>query len=671
MPKTVALIGNPNSGKTTLFNALTGSNQYVGNWAGVTVEKKGGKLKYTSQDIEIVDLPGIYSLSTYSLEEVISREFIESETTDLIVNIIDASNLERNLFLTLQLMEIGKPMIVVLNMMDMLKNRGDELDIPKLSKTLGLKMVEVIASKETGIKELVQAIEQPVPPTVTLPIYRTHIQQLINQLNTKLGIKGLGVLHAIRFIEEGMSAVIGHNLKPLEVASLDEQVEAALKDEGMDRDMVISDEKYRFITELSLKVLKRNPKGKHTLTDRIDKLVTNRFLAIPIFLLIMWLVFMTAFGPLGQAISGLFEILIHQVLIQSLANALSFIGVSAWLYDLIIEGILGGVASVIGFLPQISVLFLMLSILEDTGYMARAAFIMDRVLRRFGLSGKAFIPMILGFGCTVPALMATRTLENERDRRLTMMITPFMSCSARFPIYAVFAAAFFSSNQALVVYSMYLLGIAVAFGSGMILKSVVTKNKVGNFILELPEYHWPTAKNLFLHTWERIRDFLVKAGTVLVIASLIIYLMNHFTFTLQVASDSTDSMIGTIGKLIAPLFAPLGFGDWRASIALLVGFIAKEGVVSTLGVLYGVGGNAVDNVSLLAEPLRQVFTPLSAYAFMTFTLLYLPCVAALATMKREMNSWKWTLITISYQTGVAWLMAFVIYQGGLLLGLGG
>lgn len=670
MPKTVALIGNPNCGKTTLFNALTGSAQYVGNWPGVTVEKKSGKLKYTQEQIDIVDLPGIYSLSTYSLEEVISREFIESESTDLIVNIIDASNLERNLFLTLQLMEIGKPMIIVLNMMDMLKQRGDNLDVAELSRLLNIKMVEVVASKETGIQELVKAIELPIHKTEYIHLYRPHIQSLIEKLQSGLKIENLGVLHAIRFIEEGMSAVIGHHLEPVEVAKLDVLVEDFLKGEDMDRDMIISDEKYRYITELSQKVLKRNPKGKHTLTDTIDAVVTHRIFAIPIFLLIMWLVFMTAFGPLGQAIKGNFEVLIHQIMIQSVSDLLIWLNVSPWLYDLVVEGILGGVASVVGFLPEISILFLMLSILEDTGYMARAAFIMDRILRRFGLSGKAFIPMILGFGCTVPALMATRTLDNERDRRLTMMITPFMSCSARFPIYAVFAAAFFVENQALVVYSMYIMGILVAFGSGLLLKSVVTKNRVSNFIMELPEYHWPTLRNLVMHTWERIRGFLIKAGTVLVIASLIIYLMNHYTFSLTVAQDSVDSMIGSIGVFIAPLFKPLGFGDWRVSIALLVGFIAKEGVVSTLGVLYGVGSAAVDNVTLLAEPLQRVFTPLSAYAFMTFTLLYLPCIAALATMKREMNSWKWTLITITYQTGVAYLMAFLIYQGGLLLGIG-
>lgn len=668
--KTVALIGNPNCGKTTLFNALTGSTQYVGNWPGVTVEKKTGKLLHSKHAITIVDLPGIYSLSTYSLEEVISREFIESDETDLIINIIDASNLERNLFLTLQLMEIGKPMLVVLNMMDMVQQRGDQLDVSKLKKLLDLNLIEVIASKEKGIKELTEALQEDLPKAQAIPFYRPHIQKLIDELQSELKIENLGSLHAIRFIEEGGAAVLGHSLQPAQVILLDELVNKVLKHESMDRDMVISDDKYRFITELSAKVLKRNPAGKNTITDKIDQIVTHRVLAIPIFLGIMGLVFMTAFGPLGQFIKGGFEIFVSS-LIQGIAQVFIYFHVSPWLYDLIINGILGGVASVVGFLPEISIMFLMLSILEDTGYMARAAFIMDRVLRKFGLSGKAFIPMILGFGCTVPALMATRTLENERDRRLTMMITPFMSCSARFPIYAVFAAAFFTEHQALVVYSMYILGILVAFGSGLLLKNMVTQNRISSFILELPEYHWPTAKNLFFHTWERIKGFLIKAGTVLVLASIIIYFMNTYSFNLSLAVDSSNSMIGTIGQFIAPLFAPLGFGDWRASIALLIGFIAKEGVVSTLGVLYGVGGDVVADIGLLSDPLKEVFTPLSAYAFMVFTLLYLPCIAALATMKREMNSWKWTLITVGYQTAVAWLMAFAIYQGGLLLGLGG
>ena len=668
MSKTIALVGNPNCGKSTLFNILTGSNQYVGNWPGVTVEKKLGYLKKNKQEFTIVDLPGIYSLSTSTLEEVITREYIESDEVDLIVNIVDASNLERNLFLTLQLMEIGKPMIVALNMMDVLRAHKDELDIDHLSEHLGLKMIEIVAAKEQGIDALILAIQADHQPIKQLSFYRPKIQKLLQKVKASLKLDVSPTLHALRFIEEGPSATLGHQMSPLELSALNLEVENALKDETLDRDMIISDEKYRFITDLSSHVLKRNESDQKTLTHRIDALVTHRILAFPIFLGVMWIVFMLAFGPFGAFLKLYFEYFIHVIVIQNFANLLTFIGVSPWVYGLVVDGILGGVGSVLGFLPEITILFIVLSILEDTGYMARAAFIMDRILRRFGLSGKSFIPMIIGFGCTVPALMATRTLENEKDRRLTMMIIPFMSCSARFPIYAVFAAALFSSQQALAVYSMYIIGILVAVVSGIILKRFVTQGSVSSFIMELPEYHRPTLRNLFLHTWDKIRGFIIKAGTVLLLASIVIYLMSTTTFTLQSTTKQIDSMIGSIGSFIAPIFAPLGFGDWRSSIALLVGFAAKEAVVSTLGVLYGVGGNAVNNTAALIEPIRAAYTPLSGFAFMTFTLLYLPCIAAFATLKREMNSWKWTFIAVGYQTGIAYVLALIIYQGGKLMG---
>ena len=670
MSVNIALVGNPNCGKTTLFNELTGSNQYVGNWPGVTVERKSGKVKNATQEITVTDLPGIYSLSTYSLEEVISREYVESSEADVIVNIVDASNLERNLFLTLQLMEVGKPMVIALNMMDVLKSRHDELDVAALSKELGLPIVGIVAAKGQGINELVDAILlQQNKPTPFKAIYSPKILSLINKLEKELKIDVSAKMHAIRFIEEGLSATVGHPQDNLSAVKLDEMVEHDLHGMDMDRDMIISDEKYKYITAVSARVMKRTQTDRISMSERIDAIVTNRILAIPIFMLIMFLVFITAFGPIGSTLKTAFEYLINTLIIGNIAAFLTSIGVSSWLYSLIIDGMLGGVGSVLGFLPEIAVLFLMLSLLEDSGYMSRAAFIMDRVLRKFGLSGKSFIPMILGFGCTVPALMASRTLENERDRRLTMMITPFMSCGARFPVYAVFAAAFFSNNQAVVVYSMYVLGIVIAVLSGIFLKQFVTQGRMSNFIMELPEYRMPTSKNLVLHTWERVKGFLIKAGTVILIASVVIWLMSNFNFSLHMISDSSQSIIAFIGKAIAPIFTPLGFGEWRASMALVVGLIAKEAVVSTMGVLYGVGKTVADQTSSLIGPLQQVFTPLSAYAFMAFTLLYMPCIAAFATMKREMNSWKWTLITVSYQTGVAWLVAFIIYQGGLLIGL--
>jgi len=668
MSKTIALVGNPNCGKSTIFNLLTGSNQYVGNWPGVTVEKKLGKIRQNALELTVVDLPGIYSLSTSTLEEVITREYIESDEVDLIVNIVDASNLERNLFLTLQLMEIGKPMIVALNMMDVLRAHKDELNIAHLSEHLGLEMFEIVAAKNIGLDALIQAMSIDHSPVPLLSFYRPKIQKLINKVKSSLQIEVSSTLHAIRFIEEGMSAALGHQKEPLDLMALNLMVEDSLKDEKLDRDMIISDEKYRFITELSRHVLKRSSSETKTLTHRIDALVTHRWLAFPIFFGVMWIVFMLAFGPFGAFLKTGFEYVIHVVIIQNIANLLTMIGVSPWVYGLVVDGILGGVGSVLGFLPEITILFIVLSILEDTGYMARAAFIMDRLLRRFGLSGKSFIPMIIGFGCTVPALMATRTLENEKDRRLTMMIIPFMSCSARFPIYAVFAAALFTNNQALAVYAMYIIGIAVALLSGIILKGFVTQGSVSSFIMELPEYHRPTLRNLVLHTWDKVKGFIVKAGTVLLLASIVIYMMSTYTFSLQPAVSQIDSILGSLGTWIAPLFQPLGFGDWRSSIALLVGFAAKEAVVSTLGVLYGVGGNAAHNVTSMVEPIRAAYTPLSGFAFMTFTLLYLPCIAAFATLKREMNSWKWTFIAVGYQTGIAYLLALMIYQGGKLLG---
>lgn len=668
MSKTIALVGNPNCGKSTLFNTLTGSNQYVGNWPGVTVEKKLGQIRHNKAELTVVDLPGIYSLATSTLEEVLTREYIESDEVDLIVNIVDASNLERNLFLTLQLMEIGKPMIVALNMMDVLKAHGDTLDVAHLSTHLGLPMIEIVASKEQGIDALIEAMEAPQEPVRFIPLYRPKIMKLIEKIEAELKIEISPKLHAIRFLEEGMSAALGHNKGPVDLTALNLEVEDALKDEDLDRDMIISDEKYRFITTLSAHVLKRNPSEQKTLTAKIDAIVTHRILAFPIFFGVMWIVFMLAFGPLGSFLKAGFEYIIHTLIIQNIATLLLNLGVSSWVYSLVVDGILGGVGSVLGFLPEITILFVVLSILEDTGYMARAAFIMDRVLRRFGLSGKSFIPMIIGFGCTVPALMATRTLENEKDRRLTMMIIPFMSCSARFPIYAVFAAALFTNNQALAVYSMYILGIVVAVLSGIFLKRFVTKGTMSSFIMELPEYHRPTLRNLVLHTWDKVRGFVVKAGTVLLLASVVIYLMSTFTLSLQPATQQADSIIGSIGTFIAPVFAPLGFGDWRSSISLLVGFVAKEAVVSTLGVLHGVGGNAAHDSSALLGPIRAAYTPLSGFAFMTFTLLYLPCIAAFATLKREMNSWKWTFIAIGYQTGVAYVLALLIYQGGKMMG---
>lgn len=668
----IALVGNPNSGKTTLFNDLTGSTQYVGNWPGVTVEKKTGKMKYEGKQIQVTDLPGIYSFSTYSLEEVIAREFVEEGAIDVVVNIVDASNLQRNLFLSLQLIEMKKPVVIALNMMDVLESRGVTLDIAALSEALHVPVVPIVASKGKGIVELMRAVEATVGKEVVLPdVYHSDVESIISEIERKLPIEPCSRTHAIRFLEDGVVATVGHAMDPLALASLNQWVDEKVSKRLMDRDMIISDEKYSFITSITDKITSNTKTSEvKTTSDKIDSVLTHKYLAIPIFLLIMFGVFSMAFGPIGAFVKEYFEIFIEEVVISGIAGFLVSVGVSEWLYSLVVDGILAGVGSVLSFLPEISILFLMLSILEDSGYMARAAFIMDRLLRRFGLSGRSFIPMIMGFGCTVPALMAARTLESERDRRLTMMITPFMSCGARFPVYAVFAAAFFTDSQPLVVFSIYLMGILVAVISGIILKHFVTKGRVSSFIMELPEYRLPTIKNLWLHTWDRIKGFIIKAGTIILVAMVVIWFLQSYDFAFAMVEDSADSIFGRLGQAIAPIFAPLGFGEWRAAMSLIVGLIAKEAVVGTLGVLYGVGETAVESPELLTGPLKEVFTPLSAYAFMAFTLLYMPCIAAFATMKREMNSWKWTLIAVGYQTGVAWFVAFAIYQGGIWLQLG-
>ncbi len=666
----IALVGNPNSGKTTLFNELTGSNQSVGNWPGVTVEKKIGKIKLNQTTYNIIDLPGIYSLSTMSVDEVITREYIEKGDVDVIINIVDASNLERNLFLTLQLLEIGKPMVVALNMMDVLAAKKEKLNVELLSQYLNVPIVPIVASKAKGVRACFNlAVLQKDKTPEPLDFYSDKTKSIINKVSQDMDWDINSQLSTIiRFIEEGPEASLNLEVDLIKLADLNEWIEHEFVGDVLDRDMIIADEKYNYITSILKGALTRSKLNGDSISNRIDKVLTHRILAIPIFLIIMYLVFFIAFGPLGSFIKDYFEAGIEWGIIQ-IAALLKAMNVSDIVYNLVVDGILGGVGSILSFLPEISILFLMLSILESSGYMARAAFIMDRLFRRFGLSGRSFIPMLMGFGCSVPALMATRTLENERERRLTMFIIPFMSCGAKFPVYAVFVAAFFSHSQALVVFSIYIIGIIIAIISGIVLKRFINKGKTTNFIMELPPYRLPTFKNLFIHTWDRVKGFVVNAGTVILLAMIIIWFLQTFNFQFQIVENSADSIFGIIGQSIAFIFKPLGFGEWRAAMSLVVGFVAKEAVVGTLGVLYGLGEGVIESPEMLVGPLRSVFTPLSAYSFMIFTLLYLPCVAAFATMKREMNSWKWTLLAVGYQTTVAWLVAFVVYQvGSLILG---
>ena len=661
MKKRIALVGNPNCGKTTLFNELTGSDQYVGNWPGVTVEQKSGLLLHHKDEVEVIDLPGIYSLNTYSLEENVTRDFIEDERPEVIINIVDASNLERNLFLTLQLAEMHTPMVIALNMMDILEARGDKLDVKLLSKLLNIPIVPIVARKSEGTDELIEQAISAIGKPVKMPqIYSDRIESLIKELETKMNQKNCRRMHAVRFIDDENSFK-NHGVSDERIAELSAFVDKRIEGIPMDRDMIITDEKYAFITKIAEKVLTRAER-KMTTSDKIDRIVTNRFLAIPVFLLIMLLVFFTAFGPLGNLLSDGFSYLTNDLLFGGIKTLLKSINTADWLYSLICDGILSGVGSVLSFLPQLAVLFLTLSLLEDSGYMARAAFITDRLLKRFGLSGRSFIPMLMGFGCTVPALMSARTLPNERDRRLTMLITPFMSCSARLPIYALFAGIFFPDYQAAAIFSMYIIGIIVALLSGIILKKFVTKGDKTEFIMELPEYRMPTFRNLMQHTWEKIRGFVQKAGTVLLIAFIVIWFLQKFNFSFQMVQNSDDSIFCSIGKCIAPLFAPLGFGDWHASSALLTGVIAKEAVVGTFGIFYGGGEAVASNPGLIAAQMQAIFTPAAALSFMTFALLYTPCVAALATMRKELHSAKWMTFFVIYQLVVAWVVAFGVYH---------
>ncbi|MHA0856618.1 ferrous iron transport protein B [Paenibacillus sp. CMAA1364] len=675
-----ALVGNPNCGKTTMFNDLTGSTQHVGNWPGVTVEKKEGKARKFKEDIKIIDLPGIYSLSPYSLEEIIARNYILDEKPDVIINIVDATNIERNLYLTTQLIELGIPVVIALNMMDAVESRGDQIDIGKLEKHLGVTIIPTSANKGRGTKELIEKtlevsrntiVGQQVKPTI---IFDTHMEKSLHVLSDILAkqyqVNQPSRWTVVKLLEgdEMMMGTVQSNSEMMkEITTSRGQLE-----EYYDNDMetIVADQRYKYISKvIGHAVRKKVNTGGLTVSDKIDRILTHRILAIPLFLLIMYLVFTITFGFIGSFTIDTIDQLINVTLADFVTNLLQNLGAAEWLESLIVGGIIAGLGSILVFVPQIMILFFFLALLEDSGYMSRAAFMMDRLLRKIGLSGKSFIPMIMGIGCSVPAIMATRTLENEKDRRLTIILTPFMSCGARLPVYALFAAAFFVDSQSLVIFSLYILGMVIAILSGILLRKTLFKGEAEPFVMELPPYRLPTIKGLMIHMWDKGKGFIKKAGTVIFAASVIIWFGQTFDFSLHMVDDVSNSMFGAVGSFIAPFFAPLGFGDWRSSVALLTGFVAKEAVVATMGILNNVADAGETSTQLIAS-LQTYFTPLKAYAFMTFTLLYMPCIAAFAAIKREMNSWKWTLFTVGYQTATAWIVAFIVYQGGRLLGLG-
>ena len=673
-----ALAGNPNCGKTTLFNALTGSNQYVGNWAGVTVEKKEGKLKHNDADISVVDLPGIYSLSPYSAEELVSRNYIIDEKPDLIINIVDATNLERNLYLTIQLSELGVPMVIALNMIDVLEKRGDKIDVKVLENELGIRVVPISASKGVGIHKLIHAAEHELAHRgesnhldrhinigEPLPIYteplKSTVETVEDIIREKCVSKNIPLRwSAVKLIEGDEPTEKALDLSASESDFIDGLVKK-IETPKIDREIIVADQKYKFICSLCEKAVKLSKKSHELSTsDKIDRIVTNRFLAIPLFALIMIGVFYITFGALGSRLTDIVDMLFNEKFASFAREGLINLGAADWAVGLVCDGVIGGLGSILSFFPQIALLFLFLSILEDSGYMARAAFIMDRALHAIGLSGKSFVPMLMGFGCSVPALMATRTLENEKDRRMTIMLVPFMSCSAKMPVYAVFISALFASYSGITVFSIYALGLIVAIIYAFIMQKTILKGGHTPFVMELPPYRLPTARTLGLHLWEKLRDFFTKAGTVLLGASIVVWALQYFSFSFRHVTNPDESMLAVIGKAIAPIFAPLGFGEWQSSVSVLSGLIARESIVSTLGILYGSGEGGVSAV------ISQVFTPAQAYSFMTFTLLFIPCVAAVSSIRREMNSRKWTAITLGCQALTAWIVTFIVYHIALL-----
>ena len=663
-----ALAGNQNCGKTTLFNQLTGSNQHVGNFPGVTVDQKVGQMK-SQPDCSVVDLPGIYSLRPYTNEEIVTRDFLLNEKPDGIINIVDATNIERNLYLTLQLMEMRIPMVLALNMMDEVRNNGGTINVEKMSEALGIPVVPISAAKNEGIEELVQAAVRVAKEKRTTkvidfckqgPVHRC-IHSVCHQIEDHAEKAGLSVRFSCsKLIENDTRIVDMLQLSQNELELVEHSIIEMEAEAGMDRNAALAGMRYDFIESVCADtVIKCEESKEHIRSVKIDSILTHRYFAIPIFILVMFLVFFLTFNVFGAVLSDLLSLLIDDIT-ALVDKGLTAYGINPVVHSLVIDGIFAGVGSVLSFLPIIVVLFFFLSILEDTGYMARIAFVMDKLLRKIGLSGRSIVPLLVGFGCTVPAVMASRTLSSERDRRMTIMLTPFMSCSAKIPIYAVFAAAFFPQYAALVMIGMYLTGIIIGIIVALIFDRTVFRGKPIPFVMELPNYRFPSAKSALFLMWDKAKDFLQRAFTIIFLATVIIWFLQSFDSRLNVVTDSADSILAAIGHLLAPLFAPLGFDDWRIPTALITGFTAKEAVISTLGVLMGT------STAALRPALHTLFTPVSAISFLVFTLLYTPCVAAIAAVKRELESGWLALGVVILQCVVAWLAAFGVY---LLLGL--
>ena len=663
----VALAGNPNCGKTTLFNGLTGATQYVGNWPGVTVEKKEGKYK-EDKDIKITDLPGIYSLSPYTLEEVVSREFLLNENVDVVLNIIDGSNLERNLFLTTQILELGIPTVVAINMLDVIEKRKDSIDYKKLSKELGCPVLPISALKNTGIKELMAEVKK-VANTQSLPknIYAGKVLNALNTIEASLPSSieaSRRFFYAIKLFERDDK--IEASIKSKAEASVIETVEKSMDD---DSESIITDARYTYITSVIKDCYKKGSKEVLTTSDKIDRFVTNRVLALPIFALVMWFVYYISVTTVGTIVTDWTnDVLFGEIIPPAVDRFLDAIQCADWLHGLIVDGIIGGVGAVIGFVPQMLVLFFFLAILEDCGYMARVAFIMDRIFRKFGLSGKSFIPMLIGTGCGVPAVMASRSIESDRDRKMTIMTTTFIPCGAKMPIIGLIAGAIFH-GASWVAPSAYFVGMAAVIVSGIMLKK--TKLFAGDpapFVMEMPAYHMPRVVNVLRSMWERGSSFIKKAGTIILLSTIVLWFLQGFGWekgAFGMVDDIDHSILSSIGQTFAWIFSPLGWGDWKAAVASVTGLIAKENVVATFGQLYGFAEVAEEGNEFWGQ-LSASFTPLAAYSFMIFNLLCAPCFAAMGAIKREMNNTKWFWIAIGYQCGFAYICSLIVYQLGSL-----
>ena len=676
MSWTIALAGNPNTGKTSLFNALTGSNQHVGNWPGVTVERKEGRFRSSGDEVTVVDLPGIYSLGAASLDEEIAADYLLRNRPDMAVVVADASNLERSLYLAVQMLEIGTPLVLALNMMDVAAERGIIIDVERLSALLGIPVVPTVARKKEGIEELKERItrslrDNPVSSLLFSLPYGERLNPLFEVLESFLGgrpelIPGLSPRSAAVKFVEGDAAVLAaaesvgfRNTMDELLSAKGRKVEEEL---GYDLQTAVIERRWGFVSGVTAESVKRDflLKARLTLSDRIDRVVTSRSLGLPLFFLVTWAVFRMTYAlgdPLVELLEGVFESF-GEWTGELLAGA----GFSEIVSSFVQDGLIGGVGSVVVFFPHIFILFAFIALLEDSGYMARGAFVMDRLMHLMGLHGKSFIPMLMGFGCNVPSMMATRILEQPRDRMITLLVLPFMSCSARLPVFVLFSGIFFGAHAGTAVFSLYVLGIVVAVLAAKVLGSTLFKGESSQLVMELPPYHVPSLSMVLRHAWERGFLFLRKAGTFILLSVIAVWALASFPWGVEYGSS--ESIVGRIGRILAPIFAPAGFGFWQAAVALFFGFLAKEVVVGTLGALLGAGEAG------LAAALPTLFTPLSAYAFLVMTLLYVPCVAAVAAFRRETGSWAWTLFMISYTTLIGYGGAVLVYQGGRLLGLG-